>query len=172
MRNPANINAVSPKVDYFYDLPGTVPGTLNVSSKKMTSKLLLIDYSEKTAMQIPLNTIEDCAPHLDSESISWLDVQGLGNVSILEQMGDVFHLHPLILEDIVNVPQRPKIENYDGQLVIITHMVTWIPASESFISEQVSFVLGKHYVLTVQEEPEYDCFDPIRVRIQQGKGII
>jgi magnesium transporter len=86
--------------------------------------------------------------------------------------GTCFSLHPLVLEDIVNVPQRPKIEDYDDQLLVIARMVTLKSSGNSFISEQVSLILGRHYLLTVQEEPEYDCFGPIRERIRTGKGSI
>ncbi|MEO0770490.1 MAG: magnesium/cobalt transporter CorA, partial [Cyanobacteria bacterium J06649_4] len=95
---------------------------------------------------------------------------------ILNRLGQVFHLHPLVLEDVVNVPQRPKIEYYGDQLLIITRMV--MPdrnageGDNRFTSEQLSFVLGKNYLLTVQEEPEQDCLDPVRNRIRTGQGAI
>jgi magnesium transporter len=77
-----------------------------------------------------------------------------------------------VLEDIVNVPQRPKVEDYENQLVIITHMVLLKENSGGFWNEQVSFVLGRHYLLTVQEEPSRDCFQPVRERIRFSKGTI
>jgi magnesium transporter len=86
----------------------------------------------------------------------------------------VFNLHPLTQEDVVNVPQRPKVEDYENQLVIIAWMVMLNPDSDndSFYKEQVSLILGKHYLLTVQEEPKYDCFGAVRDRIRTNKGII
>lgn len=172
MSYASNIDQDRHRVDYFYDFPGTAPGTLTVSGDRVESTLVLIDYNETTTTRTSLNTIEDCIPYLERESITWLDVQGLGDINTLERMGSIFRLHPLILEDIVNVPQRPKVENYGDQLVIITRMVTWVPSKQRFISEQISFVLGDHYLLTVQEEVAYDCFEPIRSRIQLGTGII
>jgi magnesium transporter len=77
-----------------------------------------------------------------------------------------------VLEDIVNVPQRPKVEQYENHLVIVTRMVTPREDELGFYSEQVSFVLGRHYLLTVQEEPEIDTFRPIRDRIRTGLGSI
>ena len=76
------------------------------------------------------------------------------------------------MEDIANAPQRPKLEDYQDQLIIITQMVNLKDRERGFWLEQVSFVLGKNYLLTVQEEPERDCFDPIRDRLRQDKGII
>jgi magnesium transporter len=98
-------------------------------------------------------------------------VQGLGDEEVLMSLGEVFQLHPLMLEDVVNVPQRPKVEDYGDQLLIIARMVM-IKPGDGFISEQVSLILGKHYLTTVQEEPERDCFGPVRHRIKNGKGII
>jgi magnesium transporter len=72
----------------------------------------------------------------------------------------------------VNVPQRPKIEDYEDQLVIISQMVLLKEEETGFWIEQVSFILGKHYLLTVQEEPQRDCFGPVRDRIRKNKGII
>jgi magnesium transporter len=101
-----------------------------------------------------------------------MDVLGLGSEDILRRLGKVFKLHPLVLEDIVNVPQRPKVEDYENQLLIISHMVLLKENTTGFWNEQVSFVLGKHYLLTVQEEPTRDCFQAVRDRIRSGKGII
>ena len=158
--------------DYFYDIPGSMPGTLNIEADAPLPIIVLIDYSEAQASRLEVETPEDCVPFLDTESVSWVDVKGLGSEDVLRRLGNVFHLHPLVLEDIVNVPQRPKIEDYDDQLLVIARMVTLKSSGNSFISEQVSLILGRHYLLTVQEEPEYDCFGPIRERIRTGKGSI
>ncbi len=160
-------------VDYYYDTPGDLPGTLDIDPDAPLPVIVLIDYNEHKAIRQELDTPEDCATYLDSESVSWIDVKGLGSEDILQRIGDIFNLHPLVLEDVVNVPQRPKVEEHGEQLLIITRMVTLHDDDhETFESEQVSFILGKHYLLTVQEEPRYDCFGPIRERIRTGKGSI
>ncbi len=159
-------------LDYFSDIPGSMPGTLNIESDSSPPVIVLIDYDEANAIRQEVETPEACVPFLDSESVSWVDVKGLGSEDVLRRLGHVFNLHPLVLEDIVNVPQRPKIEEYDEQLLIIARMVTMKTSGCGFISEQVSLVLGRHYLLTVQEEPEYDCFGPIRERIRTSKGTI
>lgn len=159
-------------LDYFSDIPGSMPGTLNIESDSSPPVIVLIDYDEANAIRQEVETPEACVPFLDSESVSWVDVKGLGSEDVLRRLGHVFSLHPLVLEDIVNVPQRPKIEEYDEQLLIIARMVTMKTSGCGFISEQVSLVLGRHYLLTVQEEPEYDCFGPIRERIRTSKGTI
>ncbi len=133
---------------------------------------MLIDYDHANAIRKQVAMPEDCISYLDTKSVSWIDVQGLGNEEILQKVGQVFNLHPLILEDIVNVPERPKVEDYEDQLVIISRMVLPKEKGIGFYSEQVSFVLGKHYLLSVQEEPEHDCFEAVRVRIRSNKGTI
>lgn len=158
--------------DYFYDKPGSIPGTLIIEEDAAPSKIVLIDYNESNATRIQVANPEDCTLYLDTESVSWVDVSGLGSEEILQRLGKVFDLHPLVLEDVVNVPQRPKIENYDDQLVIIAQMVMAKEKGDGFWIEQVSFVLGKHYLLTVQEEPQRDCFGPVRDRIRTNKGSV
>jgi magnesium transporter len=161
-----------PYIDYFYDEPGTVPGTLRIEADAPPPRIVLIDYNETNATRVQLATPEAAAPHLDSESVSWVDVQGLGSEDVLQRLGQVFNLHPLVLEDVVNVPQRPKVEDYQDQLLIITRMVTLKENAAGFVNEQVSFVLGKHYLLTVQEEPKYDCFGSVRDRIRTSRGTL
>lgn len=156
----------------FYHHPGTIPGTLNIDRDAPPTKIFLIDYNQNKVIQQKISIPEDCAAYLDTESVSWVDVQGLGDTNILQGIGRVFQLHPLVLEDVVNVPERPKIEDYEDQLVIISRMVMPTKQADGFHSEQVSFVLGKNYLLTVQEEPTFDCFDPVRLRIRNNKGII
>jgi magnesium transporter len=159
-------------VDYYYDKPGDLPGTLDIDPDAPVPVIVLIDYSEDKATRQELATPEECIPHLDSNSVSWVDVKGLGSEDVLQRLGHVFKLHPLVLEDVVNVPQRPKVEEHGDQLLIIARMVTLHEDDKTFESEQVSLILGQHYLLTVQEEPRYDCFGPIRERIRTAKGAI
>jgi magnesium transporter len=158
--------------DFFYDVPGSMPGTLSIESDAHPPTIFLIDYNCDSATRVKLDTPEECTQYLDSESISWLDLQGLGDEDILRRMGGVFGLHPLVLEDVVNVPQRPKMEEYDEQLLLIARMIMPKKSGKGFMSEQVSFILGRHYLLTVQEEPANDSFGPVRDRIRSNKGLI
>ncbi|MCL6754068.1 magnesium/cobalt transporter CorA [Nostoc sp. CCCryo 231-06] len=158
--------------DEFYHQPGTVPGTIFIDADAPPPIIFLIDYNETNFIREQIATPEECVPYLDSESISWVDVQGLGSQDILQRLGNVFELHPLVLEDIVNVPERPKTEDYEDQLLFIARMVVPKERGCGFYSEQVSLILGKNYLLTVQEEPEHDCFEGVRSRIEKNKGII
>ncbi|MEG4319631.1 MULTISPECIES: magnesium/cobalt transporter CorA [unclassified Microcoleus] len=160
-------------VDYFYDAPGALPGTLDLEPDAPPPDLVLIDYCETGATR-PKKLVnpQEAAAYLDTASVSWVDMLGLGNKETWRQMGEVFNLHVMAQEDVVNVPQRPKVVDYEEHILIIAWMVMIKPNSDNFHKEQVSFILGKHYLLTVQEEPDYDCFDPVRDRIRKGQGII
>ena len=159
-------------VDYFYDDQGALPGSLHLEPDAPPPEIVLIDYCEAKATRSELANPQDAAAYLDTDSVSWVELLGFGNKETWRQMGEVFNLHLIAQEDIVNVPQRPKVVDYEDHLLIIAWMVMLHPKSEDFHKEQVSFILGKHYLLTVQEEPDYDCFDPVRDRIRKGKGII
>jgi magnesium transporter len=180
--NQGNINEPQPTLpeeeeeedlfDYAYETPGSMPGTLNIEEDAELPDIVLIDYNRDRANRLNHLTPEECAQYLETDSVSWVDLKGFGSEDILQRFGKVFNLHPLVLEDIVNVPQRPKIEEYPNQLVIITQMVIPKTQGEGFWLEQVSLILGKNYVLTVQEEAENDCFKPVRRRIRYKKGLI
>ena len=159
-------------VDYFYDDQGALPGSLHLEPDAPPPEIVLIDYCEAKATRSELANPQEAAAYLDTDSVSWVELLGFGNKETWRQMGEVFNLHLIAQEDIVNVPQRPKVVDYEDHLLIIAWMVMLHPKSEDFHKEQVSFILGKHYLLTVQEEPDYDCFDPVRDRIRKGKGII
>ncbi|MBE9188653.1 magnesium/cobalt transporter CorA [Microcoleus sp. LEGE 07076] len=159
-------------VDYFYDDPGALPGTLDLEPDAPPPEIVLIDYCETAAIRSKLANPRDAAIYLDTASVSWVDMLGLGNKETWRQMAKVFNLHEMAQEDVVNVPQRPKVVDYEEHLLIISWMVIIKPNSDNFHKEQVSLILGKHYLLTVQEEPDYDCFDPVRDRIRKGQGSI
>ncbi|MBZ8181667.1 magnesium/cobalt transporter CorA [Oscillatoria salina] len=156
--------------DYFYDRPGSEPGALSIDPDALPTEIVLIDYNESQAKRKVKIEPSECTPYLETDSVSWMDVQGLGSEAMLKEIGRIFNLHPLLLEDVVNVPQRPKVDDYNDRLLIIAQMVMPKPNEEGFISEQVSFIVGKCYLLTFQEEPLRDCFDPVRDRIRLNKG--
>lgn len=161
-----------PFIKEYSHQPGTLPGTIIIDENAEFPTIFLIDYNQDNCIRKQIETPEECIEYLDMESVSWVDVQGLGNQDILQRIGSVFNLHPLVLEDVVNMTERPKIEDYEDQLLIIAQMVVPKERTAGFYSEQVSLVLGKNYLLTVQEEAEHDCFEGVRARIEKCKGII
>jgi magnesium transporter len=156
--------------DYFYDAPGSEPGTLSIEPDAHPSRIVLIDYSPDHAVRKSDLTPNALRPYLGTNTISWMDIQGLGSEEVLKQVGEIFKLHPLLLEDVVNVPQRAKVEDYNDHVMVIAHRVRPNPEEDGFESEQVSFVIGKQYLLTFQEGDITDCFDPVRDRIRTNQG--
>lgn len=173
---PAEADPEEEYVEYHYDDIGAAPGTLTIAPDAVPSELILIEYSEHQAFRKALDRHQSPIPTLremlTNDAVTWLDVQGLGSEAVLRQVGEAFELHRLVLEDVVNVPQRPKVEQYEDQLVIISRMVTPRANGKGFFNEQVALVLGPHYLLTFQEEPELDCFGSVRDRIRHKRGQI
>lgn len=160
-------------VNYFYQESGVIPGTLRIPEGARPVEINLIDYNQTDYERKDLISPEECIPFVDKNSVSWFDIHGLGSEEILRKLGDIFKLHPLVLEDVVNIPQRAKFEDYESQILIILHMISLKDKNSlEFVPEQVSFILGKSYLLTFQEEPEVDSFEEIRDRIKFAKGTI
>ena len=158
--------------NYFYNQPGSSPGTLFVAEGSDRSELKLIRYDRNHYDYCQHLKPEEVTKHIDPEAVCWFDLSGLGDRSTLEKVGQEFRLHPLVLEDVINVPQRPKIEDREEQLLIITQMVNLKPRGAGFWLEQVSFILSEDYLLTIQEEPSRDCFGMVRDRLKLGRGNI
>lgn len=156
--------------DYYYHSPGSAPGTLSIEPDAYPTEIDIFDYTPERINHSQNLTTQEIIPYLDTESISWIDIQGLGDEKILREIGEIFKLPLLILEDIVNVPQRPKLEYHPDFLLITTQMV--MVKNKGFWTEQVSFILGKNYLLTIQEEPLRDPFDPVRNRLEKNVGFI
>ncbi|HDR46993.1 MAG TPA: magnesium/cobalt transporter CorA, partial [Geoalkalibacter subterraneus] len=111
-----------------------------------------------------------CLPLRDTDSISWINVEGLHQVEVIETLGQGFGLHPLVLEDILNTDQRPKVEIYDDYIFIVVKMLLYDTEHEGVRTEQVSLVLGKNFVISFQE-CHGDVFDGVRERLRHGRRI-
>lgn len=151
---------------------GASPGTLAITSEERPD-IFLIDYGPHGFAEHPIRRIGDCIPYLIDEnpSITWIDVRGIGHAETFQQLGAVFKLHPLALEDVVNVPQRPKSDVYESHQLIVARMVR-LDEEHRLHTEQLGILFGRGFVLTVQEEPEHDVLGCVRERIRQGRGTI
>lgn len=146
------------------------PGTLYIKGTEKP-RIFLVDYGPKGVVERELSDIDECLPFLDDEdSVTWIDVRGITHLRTFERIGEIFKLHPLALEDCTNVPQRPKSDIFDEQQVIVTRMATL--SDGVLVTEQLTIVMGQRFVLTVQEEPDTDCLEPLRQRIRSGRGSI
>ena len=128
----------------------------------------MISYGPDGVVDQPLSNPDQLIEHLGKRPVTWLNVDGLGDVSVIKRIGEIFDVHRLALEDVVNVHQRAKVEEFDEHEFIVVRMVNPGPQLDT---EQFSIFLGPNYVITFQEKPG-DCFDPVRNRIREGKGRI
>jgi magnesium transporter len=152
---------------------GLPPGTLvHVGEKKVESvKITFIDYDEQDFQEKEATHIEECLKLKDTATVSWINIDGLHDIELLEKLGKGFELHSLILEDILSTGQRPKFEDYEKYIFVVLKMLSFNEDSQSVEAEQVSLILGPNYVISFQERIG-DVFDPIRERIRNTKGRI
>ncbi|MFH1589884.1 MAG: magnesium/cobalt transporter CorA [archaeon] len=148
---------------------GMGPGSVVYVGKKRSAKptFELIDYNFENVSEKKLKTIEESFPFKDMPSVTWLNIMGLHDTSIIEKVGNHFGLHPLIQEDIVSTGQRPKMEDFENYLFIVLRMLYYDKKNE-LSAEQVSIVIGPNFVISFQEQ-EGDVFDDVRTRIKDTK---
>jgi len=152
---------------------GLPPGTLlHVGEEKThTVNISVIDYAPDHMDEKATATIEDCIAFKGRPSVTWINVNGIHDVSVIEAIGKAFDLHPLLLEDVMHTGQRPKMDNYETHLFVVLKMVKCREDHEEIDVEQISIVIGSGYVISFQEW-EGDVFNPVRERIRNGKGRI
>jgi magnesium transporter len=128
-----------------------------------------MDYDEQHFQEKQGIALADCIAFKDTPTITWINIDGLDDIPVIEQIGKAYDLHPLILEDIVTAGQRPKFDNYEKYAYIVLKMLSYNHSSHVVESEQISIVFGANFVISFQEKVG-DLFDPIRDRIRFAKG--
>ena len=151
--------------------PGTVPGTLIVDPHAPQPIIRVVAYGPHKMVEEELHDVDAVRTFLAQWPVTWVHVEGLGNAEIIAQLGQMFGLHRLALEDVVNVHQRPKIEEYPDYLFSVARTVRRVGGGEALAMEQFSLFLGLNFVLTFDERPG-DCFDPVRERLRRQHGRI
>ncbi|MGH7202230.1 MAG: magnesium/cobalt transporter CorA [Planctomycetaceae bacterium] len=148
--------------------PGEMPGKVAVDPQSPPPVIRAIGISPDTVTEWNVENVTRLKQELPKFQTLWVNVSGLGDAKTIRRLGDLFHLHALALEDVVNVHQRPKVEEYGETLFIVAHMVSYTDHVET---EQISLFLGKNFVLTFQERPG-DCLNPVRERLRRGRNKI
>ena len=153
---------------------GLPPGTLvHIGEKKVGEpKITIIDYDEANFQEREVKTVEECFSFREKPTVTWINVEGVHQVEVVEKLGNCFGLHALVLEDILNTDQRPKMEVYGDYIYIVLKMLYGGDVNHPMETEQVSLILGLNFVISFQEGKEGDVFDPVRERIRSGKGLI
>ncbi|MCX7773147.1 MAG: magnesium/cobalt transporter CorA [Clostridia bacterium] len=135
----------------------------------------VFNYNEEVYKERIAHTPEECVSFRQPHTVTWINVDGINDVKFLGELGDRFDLHPLVLEDIVNTNQRPKVEDYGDYLYVVLRMLYYAKdEKDTLVSEQVGLIVGKDYVLSIQEgdEKRADVFESIRERIRSSVGKI
>jgi len=152
---------------------GQSPGSLVfIGTKKMeTVEARVIDYDSERLTEQELLDIKDGSHYKKTETVTWLNINGLHDIELIREVGHIFELHPLVMEDILNTGQRPKIEEFDTYVFIVLKMIRFDAETETIVNQQLSIILGDKFVLTFQEQAG-DVFQPVRERIRRQKSRI
>lgn len=152
---------------------GKPPGSLTFigTQRTDTPRIRVIDYDPTNLQELEVKTIQDTVPFKHTDTVSWINIDGVHDTELIGNIGKNFGLHPLTLEDIVNTGQRPKLEEGGDYLFLVVKMLRYDEQEKEVIGEQLSMVLGSTYLLTFQEQPG-DVFEPVRERIRKQKGRI
>lgn len=158
---------MSPKKHNVGAPPGTI--TYTGDNKGDRIKISLIEYNETDFIEHEFYDLSECISHIKPHLVKWINVEGVHKTEVLEKIGKLYNVHPLTLEDIAHVDQRPKFEDYDNYVVAIMKMINF---NGKIVAEQLSIVLLENMVISFQEPEGGDAFDIIRTRLRQSKGRI
>lgn len=152
---------------------GLPPGSLVYIGKEWAEKarITIIDYDEMQYQEKKVKTIEECFPIKDKPTITWINIDGLHELEIIEKIGKHFRINLLLLEDIANTEQRPKMEDFGDHLFVVLKMFYYDEKEDEIKSEQVSIILGSNFVISFKET-EKDIFKPVKQRIRIEKSRI
>lgn len=148
--------------------PGAAPGTLVADPDALRPVIRVLAYGPGVLEEAEITDLDVLPSYLSRHAVTWIDVSGLGDVEVIRRLGKIFALHGLAQEDVVNVHQRPKVEEYESNAYIVTRMVRPGPTIET---EQLSIFLGSNYVLTFQER-HGNGLEAIRERVRRDRGVI
>jgi magnesium transporter len=150
---------------------GLGPGSLvHVGKTRNHSvKVRLMDYDAAQFVELEVSDLQLCDPFANSPSVTWIDVDGAHDASVVEEIGKKFGIHILVLEDVMNAESRPKVEFFDDYMFIVMKMIDADPQTGELHVEQFSLIAGEHYLITFQDQPG-DSFDRVRDSIRNAKG--
>jgi magnesium transporter len=156
-----------------YRQPGRVPGTpIFIGEQRAAAAgITVFRYTEEECEERQVENLAECRELTARGGVVWVNIDGLHDVALIEEFGELFGIHPLILEDIADTTQRPKAEEYDAYIYIVLKMFSQETPEAPILSEQVSMILSENLLISFQER-EGDVFQEVRERLRQGKGRI
>ncbi len=152
---------------------GQPPGTLIYLGEEPAEpvRITIIDYDETNFQEEETQTVEACVPFIDTESVTWIQIEGIHEVAIIEEIGRYFGVNPLLLEDILSPTQLPKIEIYEEYVFIFLKSLDYDTEASSVSREQISLIIGPNFVLSLQENYS-EIFTSIQNRLRNAQGRI
>ncbi len=152
---------------------GLAPGSLVYvgDKEKQPVTITLFSYKDEQFAEQKISQTDELFNYKESDTINWINIDGVHNIEILERFGKNFNIHPLTLEDILNTNQRPKVDEYPNYLYIVLRMFFLDESDKLLKNEQVSLILTKNYLITFLESPG-DVFDPVRERIKKSNTLM
>jgi magnesium transporter len=150
---------------------GEIPGSLiHLGTQRIEkTRLRFIDFTPEKLTELELTNLEECLPYLNEKTVSWLNIYGLHDAELIRKLGEMFEIHGLLLEDMLNTGQRPKFTETDKLLILILKVLDYDENSNKLHTDQISFILDKNFLITLQEK-EGAHFEAIRDRIRKGNG--
>ena len=150
---------------------GLPPGTLvHVGEEKLSkSRIFVYDYDAANFQEKEIKRIEDCLSFQDKTNVTWIRIQGLEEIEIFQKMDTHMGIHPLVLEDILNTGQRPKMEDFEDYIFIVLKLLYYNQQASEMTANQASIILGQNYIISFEEKEEA-AFNTIRDRIKNDKG--
>jgi magnesium transporter len=160
-------------LSYSSEKSGLPPGSLVHVGEVHTHehKISVINYNKSTLEKRTAKSIEELLPYKTTDTITWVIIDGLKDVSIIDAIGQHFGIHVLVLEDILNTHQRPKFEEFDGYLYIVIKAISLGNEDFNVEYEQISLLILNNFVFTFMEKPDA-LFDPILSRLDNDKSQI
>jgi magnesium transporter len=152
---------------------GMPPGSLVYTGEKehQPATITITRYNEQSITESQLEDFTASQIAADPGEVTWINIRGIAKAKDLEKLGACFKIHPLVLEDIIEVGQRPKVEDYDEYLYIVLNSIRPVTEAEELVAEEISLILGPHYLLSFYSGAD-DLYAPIRERLLQAKGRI
>jgi len=149
--------------------PGLAPGSIvHIGEINDVSKIQIINFDKEQIFENEIEKVEECFQFFEKPNVSWINVIGLHQIDIIEKIGKQLKIHPLVLEDIVNTYQQPKIEDYEDYIFIVIKMFRFNQIERELKTEHISLLCGSNFVISFLEK-ESDVFEPVRTRIREGR---
>ena len=152
---------------------GLPPGALVHIGDEKTEKIriTIINYDKGQFQEQEVKTVEECFPVKDKPTVTWINIDGIHQVDIIEKLGKHFDLHPLILEDIMHTGQRPKVQDFDHFIYVVLKMFLFDESENEIQADQVSLIIGSNCVISFQEK-QCEFFKHVKEMIRKSKGRI